>query len=224
MKETTELSLKGREIAGKKVAGLRSQGLVVGVVYGKGFPATKVQSEYLPTERALEAVGYHSPIALEIDGKKQLAMVKNVEIDAVTQKIMNVEFHAISADDVVVAETPIVVTGFEQSEANKIHLTLLQVLENIEIKAKPSDLPENLEVDGSQMADITSELTVGDINLPKGVKFADAEIEMAQVVATVYDAAADAAAQEAADKAADAAAANASAVPAAETPAETPKE
>jgi large subunit ribosomal protein L25 len=229
MREVTLLSLKGREIAGRKVATLRSQGLVVGVVYGKDFPATKVQSEYLPTERALEAVGYHSPIELEIEGKKQLAMVKNVEVNAVSQRIMNVEFHAISADDVVVAETPIEITGYEQSEANKIHLTLLQVLEDIEVKAKPTDLPKSLVVDGSKMESLESELTIADIKLPANVKFADAEIDMEQVIATVYDAAADAAAQEAADKAAAeaaaAAAATTEAAPAAgaEAPAEAPK-
>ena len=220
MREVTNLELKGREIAGRKVAELRSQGLVVGVVYGKGFPAAKVQSEYLPTERALETVGYHSPIELTIDGKKQLAMVKNVDVNAVSQRIMNVEFHAISADDVVVAETPIEITGYEQSEASKIKLTLLQVLEDIEIKAKPSDLPESLVVDGSKMESLESELTIADIKLPANVKFADAEIDKEQVIATVYDAAADAAAQEAADEAA----ATAEAVPAAEAATEAPKE
>ncbi|MCL2038699.1 50S ribosomal protein L25 [Candidatus Saccharibacteria bacterium] len=220
------LELTGREIAGRKVAALRDQGLIVGVVYGKGFPATKVQGEYLPTERALEAVGYHSPIELEIAGKKQLAMVKNVAVDAVSQRIINVEFHAISADDVVVAETPIEITGFEQSEANKIKLTLLQVLEDIEVKAKPADLPESLVVDASKMESIESELTVADIKLPANVKFADAEIDMEQVIATLYDAAVEAAIQEAADKAAaDAAAAAAPATPEAEAaPAEAAAE
>lgn len=206
MKESTTLELKGREIAGRKVATLREQGLVVGVVYGKDFPATKVQSEYLPTERALESVGYHSPIELTIDGKKQLAMVKNVEVNAISQRIINVEFHAISATDIVTAETPIEFEGYEQSEASRIKLNLLPVLETIEIKAKPADLVEKLYVNASELVSTESELTIADIHLPRNVKFADAEIDMEQVIATVYDAAADAAAQEAADKAASEAA------------------
>jgi large subunit ribosomal protein L25 len=228
MREVTNLELTGREIAGRKVATLREQGLVVGVVYGKDFPATKIQSTYLPTERALEAVGYHSPIELLIDGKKQLAMVKNVEVNPVSQCIINVEFHAISADDVVVAETPIEFTGYEQSEANKLKLNLLPVLEVIEIKAKPADLVEKLVVDASKMESIESELTIADIQLPANVKFADVEIDMEQVIATVYDSAAEAAAQEAADKAAAEAAAIATPeAPAAEgaaAPAEPAKE
>ncbi|MCL2002145.1 50S ribosomal protein L25 [Candidatus Saccharibacteria bacterium] len=219
MREVTNLALTGREIAGRKVAALRDQGFIVGVVYGKTFPAAKVQAEYLSALRALEAVGYHSPIELELNGKTQLAMVKNVEVDAVSQRIINVEFHAISADDVVTAETPIEITGFEQSEAHKIKLTLLQVLEDIEVKAKPADLPESLVVDASKMESLDSELTIADITLPAGVKFADNEIEMEQVIATLYDAAAEAAAQEEADKAAAEAAAAAAATTTTETPA-----
>jgi large subunit ribosomal protein L25 len=213
MREVTNLDLTGREIAGRKAATLRDQGLVIGVVYGKSFPATKIQAEYLPAERALMAVGYHSPIELMIDGKKQLAMVKNVAVDAVSQRIFNVEFHAISMDDVVVAETPIEFEGYEQSEAHKIKLNLLAVLEDIEIKAKPADLPESLIVDASKMESIESELTIADIKLPANVKFADNEIDMEQVIATVYDAAAEAVAQEEADKAAAEAAAVATATP-----------
>jgi len=219
MREVTNLDLTGREIAGRKAAALRDQGFVIGVVYGKSFPAAKVQAEYLPAERALMAVGYHSPIELTIDGKKQLAMVKNVAVDAVSQRIINVEFHAISMDDVVVAETPIEFAGYEQSEANRIKLNLLPVLEDIEIKAKPADLPESLVVDASKMESMESELTIADIKLPANVKFADNEIDMEQVIATVYDAAAEAVAQEEADKAAAEAAAAATATTEAAAPA-----
>ncbi|MCL2371754.1 50S ribosomal protein L25 [Candidatus Saccharibacteria bacterium] len=227
MKDVTILELKGREIAGRKVAALRDQGLIVGVVYGKTFPAAKVQAEYLPAERALEAVGYHSPIKLMIDGKEQLAMVKNVAVDAVSQRVFNVEFHAISQDDVVVAETPIEFVGYGESEAARFKLDFLAALEQVEVKAKPADLPKGLEVDASGMVDHESVLKISDIKLPNGVKFADAEIDMEQVIATVYDAAAEAAAQEEADKAAAEAAAAAAPVadaPAAETaPAEEAK-
>ena len=191
-----KLSLKKREIVGKKLKGLRAEGQIPSVVYGEGEPVMAI-SEYVATEKVLEGAGYHSPIDLDIDGKKQLAIVKNVQIDPVSRKIMNVEFHAVSANAVVEATTPIVIVNFEASDASKTyHFAMTQALEEIDVKAKPSDLPKELEIDASGMASVDDKITIGDIKLPKGVEFAG-EIEAEQVVASLYDPAAEADKREA---------------------------
>ena len=191
-----KLSLKKREIVGKKLKGLRAEGQIPSVVYGEGEPVMAM-SEYVATEKVLEGAGYHSPIDLDIDGKKQLAIVKNVQIDPVSRKIMNVEFHAVSANAVVEATTPIVIVNFEASEASKTyHYAMTQALEEIDVKAKPSDLPKELEIDASGMTSVDDKITLGDIKLPKGVEFAG-EIEAEQVVASLYDPAAEADKREA---------------------------
>ena len=106
------LSLEKRELTGKKLKSLREKGLIPSVVYGGKEPVL-LASEYIATEKVLEKAGYHSPIDLDIAGKKQLAIVKDVHIDPVSRKIINIEFQAISANKVVEATTPIVVVNFE---------------------------------------------------------------------------------------------------------------
>lgn len=192
-----KLSLEKRSLTGKKLAGLRADGLIPSVIYGgKGEP-TLAQSTYNDTEKVLRSAGYHSTIDLTIDGKAQMAIVKTVDVDPVSRKIINIEFQAVSADQAVEATTPIVFTGFETSEANKLHYTLLQVMEEIDIKAKPADLPKELAVDASKLAELSDKLTVADIVLPKGVEIADKELDSDQVIANLYDPAAEAAAREA---------------------------
>ena len=191
------LTLKKREIVGKKLKALRSEGLIPSVVYGSGEPVM-TSSEYVATEKVLNGAGYHSPIDLDIDGKKQLAIVKDVQIDPVSRKIVNVEFHAVSADAAVEATTPIVIVNFEASEASKIyHFAMTQALEEIDVKAKPADLPKELTVDASSLKDVDDKIVLSDIALPKGVEFADKEMSGEQVVASLYDPAAEAAAREA---------------------------
>ena len=107
-----------------------------------------------------------------------------------------------SADKPVEATTPIVLTGFETSEANKLHYVVLQVMEEIDVKAKPADLPKELTIDASKLATLDDKITIADIALPEGVVLADKELSSDQVIASVYDPAAEAAAREAADKAA----------------------
>lgn len=201
----TSLNLTKRELTGKKAKSLRAQGIVPSVVFGGKEPIL-TQSEYVETDKAVRAAGYHSPIDLTIDGKKQMAMIKNVAIDPVKHTFINIEFQAIKADAVVEATAPITVVNYESSDASKAHLEILHVLEEVEVKAKPADLPEAIEVDASRLAAAGDRLTIADIVLPKGVEFADKEIDTEAVIANVYDPVAEAAERDAkaeADKAAE---------------------
>jgi large subunit ribosomal protein L25 len=210
------LKLEKRELTGKKVKTLRDSGMIPSVVYGEGDPKMGA-SEYVATEKVLEGAGYHSPIDLDIAGKKQLAIVKDVQLDPVSRKIVNIEFQAIKADSVVEATTPITIVNFEASDASKIyHFAMTQAMEEIDVKAKPADLPKELTIDASALVNVDDKLTIANIVLPKGVEFSDKEMSSEQVVASLYDPAAEAAAREAEEKAA----AEAAPVEAADVPSE----
>ncbi len=196
-----KLKVEKREVTGKKVQNLRKDGLIPSVIYGGKTPIT-AQSEYVATEKILEKAGYHSPIDLDLDGKKKMVIVKDVQIDPVKRMILNVEFQAISAREVVTATTPIVIVNFEASEASKTyHLEMVRALEEIEVKAKPAALPKELEVNAEKMETVEDKLTIADIVLPEGVEFADKEIDMNQVIVSLYDPAAEAEKREAAEAA-----------------------
>ncbi|MBQ5812125.1 50S ribosomal protein L25 [Candidatus Saccharibacteria bacterium] len=187
-----KLKLEKRELTGKKLKSLRANGLIPSVIYGGKEPIL-AESEYVATEKVLEKAGYHSPVDLDIDGKKRLVIVKDVQIDPVSRKILNVEFQAISAKEAVTAVTPITIVEFEASEASKTyHFALTQSLDEIEVKAKPADLPKELAIDASKMESLEDKLTISDIKLPEGVEFADKELDVEQVVASLYDPAAEA--------------------------------
>jgi large subunit ribosomal protein L25 len=213
-----KLALEKRELTGKKLKKVRAEGLIPAVIYG-GKEPVMVTSEYVATEKVLEKAGYHSPIDLDIVGKKQLAIVKNVQIDPVSRRILNVEFQAISAKEVVEATAPIVVVNFEASEAAKTyHFAMTQSLEEIAVKAKPADLPKELTIDASKMETVEDKLTLGEIELPTGVEFADKELDLEQVIVSLYDPAAEAEKREA-----ETAEAEATEVEVTETPAEEAK-
>ena len=199
------LNLTKRELTRKKAKSLREKGIVPSVVFGGKEPIL-TQSEYVETDKAVRAVGYHSPLDLVIDGKKQMAMVKTVAMDPVKHTFINIEFQSIKANAVVEATAPIVVINYESSDASKAHLEILHVLEEVEVKAKPADLPEAIEVDASKLAAAGDRLIVADIVLPKGVEFADKEIDTEAVIANVYAPATEAAERDAkaeSDKAAE---------------------
>lgn len=192
-----KLSLEKRTLTGKKLAGLRTDGFIPSVVYGNGEPVL-AQSTYNETEKVLRSAGYHSTIDLDLDGKKSMVIVKDIATDPVSRKIINVEFQAVSADKAVEATTPVVIINFEESDASKLyHFALTQSIEELDVKAKPADLPKELTIDATKLTELDDKLTIADIVLPAGVEFADKELSSEQVVASLYDPAAEAAAREA---------------------------
>lgn len=192
-----KLILQKRTLTGKKLKELRKNDIIPSVVYGGEKEPTLTQSNYIETFKVAQVAGYHSPLDLEIDSKKQLAIIKNISVDPVTRKIINIEFQAVSANEIVEATAPITIVDFEDSKASKANLALLQVMEDVEIKAKPADLPKELTISGADLSTLEDKLTIGDLKLPKGVELADKELEVDQVIANLYDPAAEAAAREA---------------------------
>ncbi len=198
MGEKINLKLDVRQEQGKKVARLREQGFVPGIVYGHGFEPILVKSEYNVIEKAVREAGMHSPVNITIDGKKKITLIKDIDRSPVKSRIRHVSFHAVSANEVVHAEVPIHLIGQGESVAEKAGLIVLQAIESVEIKAKPGDLPESLEISIADLATDDDKITLADVTLPEGVEYADIEQDLDLVVANVYEPAALEAANEAA--------------------------
>ncbi len=198
MSNDFSLKLDARTVAGKKVAKLREQGIVPSVVYGGSADPINTQSGVVETTKVARQAGKHSPVHLTIDGKKKLAIIKTIDIDPVKHLVRHVAFHTIKQNDVITTQVPLHLVGQGESAAEKAGLVVLQALEHVEIKAKPADLPESLELSIADLATTDDKITLGDIKLPEGVEFADNEQDLELVVANVYEPSALQAANDAA--------------------------
>jgi large subunit ribosomal protein L25 len=212
------LEVQKRVATGKAVKQLRQAEIVPAVIYGKDFLPANVQAPYLDIQQTVRLAGTHSPVELNLDGKKQSVIIKSVDIDHVKNRINHVSFQAISADQIVTTEVPIEITGFDESAAGKAGLEVMQSIDAIEIKAKPADLTDRLEISAASVTAAGDRLTISDIALPSGVSLANPD-EAELTVASIIDPSVEAAKAEAAEKAA--AEAEAAAVPASEQPTES---
>lgn len=192
------LKLDTRSAEGKQVIKLRESGFVPSVVYGGQGNPVSMQSPLVETAKVVHAVGKHTPIYLMIDGKKKLAIIKNIDLNPVGQKLRHIAFHTININDIITTEVPIILIGLGESAAERADLVILQAIEQIEVKAKPADLPESIELSVLNLTTTDDRLTVGDIKLPKGVEFADVDQDLELVIANVYEPSALQAANEAA--------------------------
>jgi large subunit ribosomal protein L25 len=209
MGDKINLKLDPRTLQGKKVKQLRRDGIVPAVVYGPGVEPINVQAPLNVMDKVIRDAGKHTPVHLTIDNKKEIAMIKDVEIDAVRGITLHVSFHAVKQNEPVNAEVPIRLVGHGESEAEKAGLIILQALDHIEVRALPLSLPEVLEVSIAGLKEAGEQITLGDITLPKDVAFvehitgheeADEEAPKLTdlVIASVYEPAALEAANDAA--------------------------
>lgn len=173
MGEKINLALEKRTVQGKKVRQLREEGLIPVVVYGPGIEPINAQVEYNVMLKVYRQAGSHAPVQLTVDGKKHIAMIKEVDVNPVKGLVRHVSFHAVKASDPVIAEVPVRLVGEGESEAERAGLVILQALDKIEVKALPMDLPEAIEISVLELKEAGEKVTLAAAKLPAGVEFVE---------------------------------------------------
>ncbi len=165
--EDIVLELQKREVIGKGLAKIRKDGFIPAVIHDHGKPSIIVMGVYSDIAKAFKVAGKHHPVQLNIDGKRETVIIKEVDISPVKNLIDHIVFQAIRQDEKVTTEVPILMTG--DSSAQKLGLLLIPHLDTIEIEALPKNLPDSLTLDISSLAEIGDKLTVENIVVPAGV-------------------------------------------------------
>ncbi len=163
--ERIELAADSRKVTGKKVKLLRGEGLVPGVLYGPDIKSLPLQFKERDLNQVLNQAGT-SLINLKIDeaGPLQLALVRDLQRDALTQRILHIDFMAIKMTEKVNLEIPIYLTGTREGEG-----VLFTGVNEIEIEALPDKLIASVEIDISDL-EIGDTLYVSDLEIPEGVE------------------------------------------------------
>ncbi|TDN92378.1 50S ribosomal protein L25/general stress protein Ctc [Microbacterium sp. BK668] len=191
----TKVHAELRENFGKGFARrLRAAGKIPAVIYGHGTEPVHVA---LPGHQtALLVRRANAVLELEVNGKQQLTLVKDVQKDPVHQIIEHIDLVVVKAGEKIQVDVPVVVVG--EPEAGTI-ANLDATTVALEVEA--THIPEHIELDVEGLEDGTH-ITAGQLTLPRGaVLVADADL---LVVAISVPAATLAAADEieAADEAA----------------------
>lgn len=172
MSQDVKLQAEKRDGVGKKaVRKLRAEGKVPATVQEHGKESQSILVDGREILKAFAEAGKSQAIDLTVDGKKKLALIKEIEFVNLKPEVQHVVFQALKADEVVDADIPIHIVGDIPAESNR--LVLLNTLETIEIRALPKDLPEALEVSGEKLVEVDDKIVISDIKLPEGVELVE---------------------------------------------------
>lgn len=141
----------------------RRAGLVPAVVYGHGGDPLHLD---VPGHELFLIVrgNANALVELKIDGKSQLALVKDVQRHPVSRSILHADFLAVKAGEKVDVEVPLVLVG-EAAPATQAAIEE----HTITVKASATAIPESIEVDITGLVAGTV-VRASDLVLPKGVE------------------------------------------------------
>ena len=171
MPKTSSLQVQGRDRAGKGAArATRRGGLVPAVIYGGNQDATLIALEPKILTALMHDPAFKTNIfEVEVAGKKQRTMAMDVQLDPVSDQPIHADFRRIEKDTLVRVPVPVRFHNEGASPGIKVGGVLNIVRHDVEVRARPDDLPDHIDVDLTGLK-IGDSVHISAVKLPDGVK------------------------------------------------------
>ena len=172
--ERVKLEVQEREDRGSRASRrLRRQGIIPGVLYGRGKKPHAISVPERELRRALTgAGGLHAILDVVLEGQQKAhhAVVKDYQADPIRGSVIHVDLQEVRLDQPIQAQVVVVLVG--EPQGTKEGGVLSQVTREITIEALPMEIPEHLELDVSGMH-INDTMRVADLPPVAGVTYLD---------------------------------------------------
>lgn len=179
---SVSLEVSKREVRPRSLRNkLRHEGKVPAIVYGYNVESTPISFDSATFSKVLRENAANTVITMNIEGKKVNTLVHEVQSNTFTNQLEHVEFLSVNMTEETEVETEVVLVG--ESTGVKSGGVLAQNLYTVIVSATPDQLPENIEVDITDLA-LGDSITVADLTKNDAYTIiTDGEEQIAAVVA-----------------------------------------
>ena len=164
--KTIQVKAVKRENYGKKAAkAVRREGQIPAVLYGGGETVS-----FSVDPREIKPLIYTPNsyiVDLEIDGKTEKAVLRDVQFHPIREEILHMDFYRVQPGKPVAISIPVRLTG--NAEGVKIGGKLVLSARKLTVSAQLDKLPDELVIDVTPLG-VGKTIFVGDLNFD-GVKF-----------------------------------------------------
>jgi large subunit ribosomal protein L25 len=143
---------------------------VPAIIYGAEEDPVNLTLNTNELMKAMQSEAFFSQILdVKFDGKSQQAVLRDVQRNPATEKVLHVDFLRISANKPIQVSVPLHFVNEDKCKGVRLGGgTIAHTLNEVEISCLPADLPEYLEVYMAEL-DIGEIIHLSDLALPKGV-------------------------------------------------------
>jgi large subunit ribosomal protein L25 len=170
---TLEVSERGADQVGSRnVRRLRQEGLVPGVLYGKGSTRAIVIKERALRNALTGPSGLHAIVDVVIDGQTtpHHAVLKEYQRHPIRGTLTHVDFHEVRLDRPIQATVNVLLMG--ESPGAKQGGVVQQVTRELRVEALPTGIPEHIQADISAL-EVGDTVRVADLPVIEGVTYLD---------------------------------------------------
>ena len=165
------LNVENRNTFGKKNRSLRRNGITPVHVYGLKSDSLSLQANKKDLISVLKSAGRTTPVSIKIkDGEETITIVREIDRHAVSGDIQHVDFLRVDVNEEVESPVPVILINQDKAPGTAggagvvTHGTV-----EITVRAKPFDMPNELEADCSVLDDLEATILSSDIMLGEGV-------------------------------------------------------
>lgn len=156
---------------------LRKTGKVPGIVYGHGEDPVPFVIDY--HDLSVELQHGQRLLSLDLQGQVQSFLVKDVQFDHLGSEMLHIDLARVDLNEIVTVQVALELRGVPRGAAEGG--VLEQILADLEIQCLASSIPNEIRASVAGLH-VGESLTVGQLELPEGVK---TKVDPATVIATV---------------------------------------
>jgi large subunit ribosomal protein L25 len=167
--EKVVLNASKRDVIGKQVRALRREGKLPAVIYGRHTEPIRINLDAHSAALVLGKLTSSSLVTINLDGTEYPALVREKQRDFIKNRLLHVDFLAVSMSEKL--RTSVSVHFIGASAAVKdFNAVLVKNLEQLEVEALPTDLPERIDVDITALAKPGDGIRVREVNVPDTIR------------------------------------------------------
>jgi large subunit ribosomal protein L25 len=155
----------------KELSTLRAGSRIPAVIYGGENPPVNIALSEREFMDARKKGGVNAILRLKHAKGEETVMVKELQRHPVTDRPVHADFQRISLTQKIDARVPLIVVGIATGVKDFGGMLAIDLRE-LRIKALPTKIPQNIEVDVTALG-LHEALHVGDLKLPEGVEVVD---------------------------------------------------
>jgi large subunit ribosomal protein L25 len=160
------------QVGSRRVRRLRREGLVPGVLYGKGHARAILVGERELRSALTGSSGLHAIVDVVVEGQKtpHHAVLKEFQRHPIRGTLTHVDFHEVRLDRTIQATVNVQLIG--ESPGAKQGGVIQQVSRELRVEALPTAVPEHIEADISSL-EVGGTLRLEDLPAIEGVTYLD---------------------------------------------------
>jgi len=163
------------------IRGLREEGAIPAIVYGNGKEPISVAVDSVDLLKTVRDEGKNAVISLDIKGESVDVMLHDYQTDPLKASLVHADFYVVNMSEARNVEVPIQLEG--EAPGSNEGGVLQQPLYDLEISAKPNDIPDQITVDVSKL-EVGDSISVGDLSTDGAYEIlTDADTTIATVTA-----------------------------------------